>query len=442
MKLSLWLLAVVAVLGGLAAWNFWRTLEIGDDRSSFNFALVFTGACGLGWFGLLIYLFTLRPAKPADYQKKRKARNVPWWPIAMGFFVLLLVAGGIVLNNLSHQLLGEFVLLREGQLDALVERIQSDPKLLVKTEGKEGETLVQVAFRENMPQAVDRLIRLGASKNDLGGAGRDPVAVSLANLPMLLVLLENGIDPNAPASDGTPPIHPAVEHRLEGAVKALLDAGAGVDARDLTYRTPLMRAAEADALPIVRLLLAAGADVNAFDRRGDTPLHYAVRKRSLEGTRLLLDGGADPRKFNFIHLTPLHLAVSGGHIELVELFLEIPGMTGLHDDQDLTPLDYALRGGHYDIADRLIDAGADVNRILANGDTLMHRMILARNYRTTRFLINAGGDVGIPNASGETAHDLLRRKQLAGLLEMVQRRDHPEAFTNAVDSASIDSVSE
>jgi ankyrin repeat protein len=438
----MWLVAVGVGLGALASWHFWSQQDYEAENSHFLFSIVATGALVLAWFGLLLAYFIFRPREAPEYKSAKKRRDFPWWTVAIGFCVVLLVAAGIIINNVSNQLLGEFILLRDGKLDALEERIQSNPSLLQKTEGKEGATMVQVAFRENMPQAVELLIGLGASKADLAGAGRDPVAASLANLPMLLVLLESGFNPEAPAANGVPPLHHAVELGLVDTVKALLASGAKVDARDQAYRTPLMRAVESDALPIVRLLLEGGADVNTFDRRGDTPLHFAVRKRSPDGIRLLLDRGADPRKFNFIHLTPLHLAVMGASTQLVELFLEIPNMTGLHDDQDLTPLDYALQEYHYDLAEMLIDAGADINRILANGDTLMHRMILARNYRTTRFLINAGGDVGIPNAAGETAHDILRRKQLNGLLEMVEMRDNPEAFTNAVDSATNDSASE
>lgn len=59
-------------------------------------------------------------------------------------------------------------------------------------------------------------------------------------------------------------------------VRALLDARANVDARQIGWRTPLMTAAIKGRLDVVRALLAAGADPAASDAAGKTALVLAT----------------------------------------------------------------------------------------------------------------------------------------------------------------------
>jgi ankyrin repeat protein len=59
----------------------------------------------------------------------------------------------------------------------------------------------------------------------------------------------------------------------------------------------------------IRALLDAGAPVNAQDKNGATPLHRAVRTRCAAAVRCLLEAGADPLLPNLPGSTPFHLAV-------------------------------------------------------------------------------------------------------------------------------------
>jgi ankyrin repeat protein len=53
-------------------------------------------------------------------------------------------------------------------------------------------------------------------------------------------------------------------------------------------------AAASGSLSIVRALIEAGADVNAPQEKGFTPLHEAAATGKLELVRILLDHGASP----------------------------------------------------------------------------------------------------------------------------------------------------
>jgi ankyrin repeat protein len=76
-------------------------------------------------------------------------------------------------------------------------------------------------------------------------------------------------------------------------VEALIHAGAKVDARDDSLRTPLILAASTGQVEIVKALLKAGADVNAQEGvNGETALMCAARDGNLPLVRILLDAKA------------------------------------------------------------------------------------------------------------------------------------------------------
>ena len=107
----------------------------------------------------------------------------------------------------------------------------------------------------------------------------------------------------------------AAAHRLP-VVRALLRAGADVDARNRMGAAPLHYAADGrpGAKPraqaaTIACLVAAGADPDVVDLRDVTPLHRAVRTRSVAAAEALLAAGADPRRANGSGSTPLRLAM-------------------------------------------------------------------------------------------------------------------------------------
>jgi ankyrin repeat protein len=117
--------------------------------------------------------------------------------------------------------------------------------------------------------------------------------------------------PDAWSPDGFTPLHLAVFARNPAAARALIDAGADLNAissASFAQVTPLGTAAAFDVNDVARLLLERGADPNATADHGSTPLHAAAANGNRELVQLLLEHGASPDARNRQGQTPPELA--------------------------------------------------------------------------------------------------------------------------------------
>ena len=121
-------------------------------------------------------------------------------------------------------------------------------------------------------------------------------AVWSDDLPTLRALLAAGADVDALDPGGRTALMQAAVDRTEGIALALLEAGAEVDREDRGRRwTALHFAAQSRAIGIAKALLAHGADVNHQEKFGNTPLAHAMMREQGNGpmTALLIRSGAD-----------------------------------------------------------------------------------------------------------------------------------------------------
>ncbi|WP_370410186.1 ankyrin repeat domain-containing protein [Streptomyces fradiae] len=163
------------------------------------------------------------------------------------------------------------------------------------------------------------------------------------------------------------------------AVRAALDAGARVEARDEELRTPLLLAALGDHVAAARELVAAGADVNAQDARHDSAWLVTGVTGSVAMMRALLaaDPGPDLKlrnRFGGISLVP---AAERGHVAYVQALLRETDIDVDHvNDLGWTALLEAVilgDGGraHQKVVALLLAAGADRSLADAEGVTAL-----------------------------------------------------------------------
>ena len=151
-------------------------------------------------------------------------------------------------------------------------------------------------------------------------------------------------------------------------IKALIAAGADVNARDDDGKTLLFKAAGWDKRTAVNVLIELGANLNARDNVGETPLIDAAFKGRAEVAKALIAAGAD---------------------------------VNARDDQSLTPLNWAAYEGRTKTVKVLIAAGADLNAKDTFGDTPLHSAALKGHAEAIKALIAAGADLNVKNNKGK-----------------------------------------
>jgi hypothetical protein len=187
----------------------------------------------------------------------------------------------------------------------------------------------------------------------------------------------------AAALAGPPPADPAAA--LLAAAQAgqpdrlalALRAGAPVDGRDSSLRTPLLLAVTYDRLDVARLLVALGADPDALDARHDTPWLVTGVTGSVPMLEILLPAGPDltiRNRFGGISVIP---ASERGHVEYVR---------------------------------RVVQTGIDVDHVNDPGWTALLEAVVYGDgsppyQEMVRILLAAGADRGIRDAEGRTALD-------------------------------------
>jgi len=99
---------------------------------------------------------------------------------------------------------------------------------------------------------------------------------------------------------------------------------------------------------VVKALLEAGANVNARTLEGfqSTALHLAAGATQELAVRLLVELGADVTSEDKYQATPLHRAARGGNPKIVKFLLENGSDVSVQDDKKRLPIWYAVMNNH------------------------------------------------------------------------------------------------
>ena len=125
--------------------------------------------------------------------------------------------------------------------------------------------------------------------------------------------------------------------------RALIAAGADVNAKDDIEDSPYLYAGAEGRIEILKMTLAAGADLKSTNRYGGTALIPAAHHGHPEAVRILLATAIDKDHVNRLGWTALLEAVilgDGGpvHTEIVRLLVEAGANVNLADREGVTPL--------------------------------------------------------------------------------------------------------
>ncbi|HES58350.1 MAG TPA: hypothetical protein ENO21_02860, partial [Firmicutes bacterium] len=221
------------------------------------------------------------------------------------------------------------------------------------------------AYGQN--EAVRLLVESGADLNGHGYRNRTPIACATRDdhFDTLRLLLELGADPDEPVFFGGTALHWATDYE---SARALIDAGADINARSDDGRTPLMHAVQTSQslrrgdTGVVQLLIDSGADLDLQDDRGSAAVHEAVGigpDVSNQPLRQILEAGATPDLVNELGFTPLWWAVAMGNQDAVKLLLEHGADPNFTSEWGGTAMLAAAQAGDDELMELLRKHGAE-----------------------------------------------------------------------------------
>ncbi|RYG44784.1 ankyrin repeat domain-containing protein, partial [archaeon] len=184
-------------------------------------------------------------------------------------------------------------------------------------------------------------------------------------------------------------------------VRALLDAGANVDALDDDGNTALLKAVLGGHADVMELLLAAGARTDVLNADGLDALHAALWDgRTALAHRMwthacdagfsavhaaaLGQGGGDATEAvlplspecvsaqDACGFTPLHVAAITGNAAFMAQLLTAGAACDAREEGGVTPLHVACSRGHEACVSALLEAGADMDAKSVSGWTPLH----------------------------------------------------------------------
>jgi len=206
-----------------------------------------------------------------------------------------------------------FDAIKNGRVDEIRQLVQDNPPLK-QARDSSGASAILVAAYNMKPDVVNALLEAGAPVDifEASVLGRvDRIQEILKSSPAR-------VSEHAP--DGFTPVALAAFFGQPAAVKALIAAGADVNA---AAKNPLKVAALHAAvaggkLDIVKAILEAGADPNAQQQAGFRAMHEAGTRANRPLAELLLAHGADPSLPNDEGKSAIALAREKGQTEFAD----------------------------------------------------------------------------------------------------------------------------
>lgn len=190
----------------------------------------------------------------------------------------------------------------------------------------------------------------------------------------------------------------------------------------------LFTAIEKEDVSAVTAALDAGSDVNSVNDTGASALFAAVQKQSYEISRTLVSRGAAVDYVNEqnIGATPLMMAVAYDRLPIVNMLIENGADVNLIDANGDPAINWAAYYGYTSQAERLLRAGARVDRV---GHGNPREIAMRRGHQPFVDLMARAADIKLPSPDVALLVDAIKAESLEGIEDALA----VGASANAVD---------
>lgn len=233
-------------------------------------------------------------------------------------------------------------------------------------------------------------------------------AASEARVEVVKALLQAGARVEAPNDLGRSPLLLATVAGSHETVQVLLDAKANIEQSGRSQWTALMYAAHGGNPQMVQALLDAKADTGARSSDGWTALNIACFEQKPQAVSLLLQANADVYARTLLSGSPLISATTRNDVEIVRQLLAAAAKTGtpeqlrdyIHaqDGRGLGALNYASTKPGPEMLQELLWAGGNATQAKDGGQMLLEAAVKKGWHGVAQILLEQGVDVnaGVP----------------------------------------------
>ncbi len=259
------------------------------------------------------------------------------------------------------------------------------------------------------------------------------IASVLGEVAIVRQLINNGSNINATDPVGNTPLHRAASKGKLETVKLLISNGSHINTKNKKNETPVYVAATSGHTNIIRFLLTKDADTSILAKNKSSALSSAIIHDQDKAAHILVNKKLDKESLHQALLLAIQHKMENLSIKLIAqdsyithtdnknrsaLWLSADlGMKKLTaellknnkveinqiDRKGYTPLSRAVFKGYPDISQQLIEAGASIDSVTNEKNTLLMLAVLSTNTAIIKMILTKNIDINAKNNSGDTA---------------------------------------
>jgi ankyrin repeat protein len=282
----------------------------------------------------------------------------------------------------------------------------------------DGTTALHWAAMNGNPEMAQLLIYAGATvkaTTRVGSLTPLYLAAQYGHAKVVEVLLKAGADAKVPTPGGITPLMMAASSGDADTIKTIIEYGAEVDAKEtVSGQTAMIFAAAFDRPEAIRILARAGANINhksnlitrVYNELADRNAPQPPSQPNEQGQRgqrqqpqqapPAQQATGQPQPQPQTPPPPQGQGFGRGNLP------RDPTRAGGNPKGQLTPLMYAARQGHQAAVAALLDNGAKINEVSADGSTALLLAAINGSFDVAKYLVERGADVSVASVDGTT----------------------------------------